>query len=88
MTTVNMLEAKTHLSRLAEAVDSGQEAEVVIARNGHPVARLVPYSRPKPASLVGIARGKFRFDQGVFDDADDQIATLFAIPPLEELPRP
>jgi antitoxin (DNA-binding transcriptional repressor) of toxin-antitoxin stability system len=39
--TVNMLEAKTHLSRLVEAIETGAATEVVIARNGRPVARLV-----------------------------------------------
>ncbi len=41
MTTVNMLEAKTQLSRLVEAVETGAETEIIIARNGRPVARLV-----------------------------------------------
>ena len=49
MTTVNVREAKTHLSRLLAQVEAGQE--VVIARNGLPVARLVPVKR----------RGKRRF---------------------------
>ena len=34
MTTVNMLDAKTRLSQLVEAVESGAEAEILIARNG------------------------------------------------------
>mgnify|MGYP003583703293 CR=1 FL=1 len=42
MQPVNMLEAKSSLSRLVEAVEQGQVPEVVIARNGRPVARLVP----------------------------------------------
>ena len=41
MTTVNVREAKAHLSRLLAQVEAGQE--VTIARNGKPVARLVPY---------------------------------------------
>ena len=41
-TTVNMHAAKTHLSRLVERAEQGEET--VIARNGRPVARLVPYS--------------------------------------------
>ena len=49
MATVNVREAKTHLSRLLARVEAGQE--VVIARNGLPVARLVPVKR----------RGKRRF---------------------------
>ncbi len=41
MTIVNIHEAKTHLSRLLEAVEKGQE--VVIARSGKPIASLVAY---------------------------------------------
>jgi hypothetical protein len=36
---VNMLEAKTHLSRQVEAIETGAEADVVIARKGRPVGR-------------------------------------------------
>lgn len=43
--TVNIHEAKTQLSRLLILVEGGEE--VVIARNGKPVARLEPYFRPK-----------------------------------------
>jgi prevent-host-death family protein len=42
MRTVNMLEAKTQLSRLVDAVERGEEDEVIIARDGKPAARLVP----------------------------------------------
>jgi prevent-host-death family protein len=42
VTTVNMLEAKSSLSKLVEAVESGAEDEIVIARNGKPAAKLVP----------------------------------------------
>lgn len=47
--TVNVHEAKTHLSRLLERVEAGQE--VVIARAGRPVARLVPFARPGKRAL-------------------------------------
>lgn len=40
-TRVNVHEAKTHLSRLLERVERGEE--VVIARNGKPIARVVPF---------------------------------------------
>jgi len=43
MATVNVHEAKTHLSRLLAQVEAGEE--VTIARNGKPVARLVPCKR-------------------------------------------
>ncbi len=42
MGMVNMLEAKTTLSKLVEAVESGAEKEIIIARNGKPAAKLVP----------------------------------------------
>ena len=61
MPTVNMLEAKTQLSKLVEAVESGAEAEIVIARNGKPAARLVPIEQPKfdVSKRIGIAPGAF-----------------------------
>ena len=44
---VNMHEAKTHLSRLVERVEAGEE--IVIGRAGKPVAKLVPLSGGPPA---------------------------------------
>jgi len=49
MQTVNVHEAKTHLSRLLERVEGGEE--VIIARAGRPVARLIPYARPGKRTL-------------------------------------
>jgi prevent-host-death family protein len=43
---VNIHEAKTHLSRLVERVEAGEE--ITIARAGRPVARLVPVQRRRP----------------------------------------
>jgi prevent-host-death family protein len=60
MTTVNMLEAKTNLSRLVEAVETGREPEIVIARNGRPVARLVPVGTVSVGHRIGVAKGKFK----------------------------
>ncbi|MSO76173.1 MAG: type II toxin-antitoxin system prevent-host-death family antitoxin [Alphaproteobacteria bacterium] len=59
MSTVNMLDAKTNLSRLVEAVESGREKEIVIARNGRPAARLVPIETAAAGRRIGIAKGKF-----------------------------
>lgn len=47
--TVNVHEAKTHLSKLLEQVEEGRE--IVIARAGRPVARLVPFGRPGKRAL-------------------------------------
>jgi prevent-host-death family protein len=50
----NMHDAKTQLSRLAERAAAGEE--IVIARNGTPLARLLPLAPPKPRQL-GLGRG-------------------------------
>ncbi|EQD24874.1 MAG: hypothetical protein D084_Lepto4C00322G0001 [Leptospirillum sp. Group IV 'UBA BS'] len=52
--TVNIHEAKTHLSRLLEQVSGGQE--VVIAKSGKPIARLVPIQ--SKAISLGFLKGK------------------------------
>jgi prevent-host-death family protein len=51
--TVNVHEAKTHLSRLLERVAGGEE--VTIAKSGKPVARLVPVD--PPARTLGLDAG-------------------------------
>jgi prevent-host-death family protein len=77
MPTVNMLEAKSHLSRLVEAVETGAEAEVIIARNGRPAARLVAIKSAPTGKRIGIAKGKFTVPDDI--DADEAaIAALFA----------
>jgi antitoxin (DNA-binding transcriptional repressor) of toxin-antitoxin stability system len=77
MPVVNMLEAKSSLSRLVEAVESSAEAEIVIARNGRPAARLVAIQAKPAGKRIGIAKGKFKVLDSV--DADDAtIAALFA----------
>lgn len=53
---VNVHEAKTHLSRLLEQVERGDE--IVIARNGRPVARLVPAIERRPPRKPGAWRGQ------------------------------
>jgi prevent-host-death family protein len=77
MHIVNMLEAKSHLSRLVEAVESGAEAEIVIARNGRPAARLVPFKSTATGKRIGIAKGKFTMPDTI-DGDETAIAALFA----------
>ena len=76
MTIVNMLEAKSNLSRLVEAVENGTETEVIIARNGRPAARLVSLEPKNYGKRIGIAKGKFTVPDD-FDADNDLIATLF-----------
>ncbi len=71
-TTVNVHEAKTHLSRLLEAVEAGED--VVIARAGKPIARLVPASVRTEPRRPGAWRG-----QGwIADDFDETPEELIA----------
>ena len=67
MKTVNIHEAKTHLSKLLARVAAGEE--VVIARAGKPVARLVPWSKRPIRRVPNTARGTFT----VPDDFDDPL---------------
>jgi prevent-host-death family protein len=56
MTIVNIHDAKTHLSRLLEEVAAG--AEVVIARAGKPIARLVPIEAAPRPKVLGLLAGQ------------------------------
>lgn len=56
MTTVNMHQAKTQLSKLIERVSKGEE--VVIARRGTPAARLVPIDKKPVKRPIGLDVGK------------------------------
>lgn len=78
MTTVNMLEAKTHLSRLVDAVESGAEGEIIIARNGRPAARLVPIVAPRVGQRIGAAKGRFVVPDD-YDADDTEIARMFGV---------
>ena len=75
MLSFNMLDAKNQLSKLVEAVESGSEAEILIARNGKPAARLVPLSTQSRVRL-GLARGRFTVPDTI-DDDNAEIAKLF-----------
>lgn len=77
MEAVNMHDAKTRLSALVDAVESGREAEIVIARNGKPAARLVPVAaKPDVSKRIGIAKGQFVVPDD-WDRDDEAIAAMF-----------
>jgi len=67
VTMVNIHAAKTNFSRLVDQAAAGEE--IVIARAGKPVARLVPLEPPKQKRVLGLGRG-------VFDISDDFDAPL------------
>lgn len=56
MKTVNIHEAKTHLSRLVEIAAGGEE--IIIAKSGKPVARLMPLARARTVRKPGAWKGR------------------------------
>lgn len=69
-TTVNVHEAKTELSRLLVAVEAGED--VVIARRGKPVARLVKYESLRRAPWGSLKLPGPPIDPSVFDPMTDE----------------
>lgn len=76
---VNVYEAKTQLSKLLEQVEAGDE--IVIARNGRPVARLVPVQRTKPIRVPGGWEGRVWMAPD-FDEPDPELEKLFYHGPI------
>jgi prevent-host-death family protein len=74
MEEVNVHEAKTHLSRLLLRVAGGEE--IVIARAGKPVARLVPIE-PKPQRVLGQDEGLFEVPEDFDAALPDEVLALF-----------
>jgi prevent-host-death family protein len=73
MELVNVHQAKTHLSRLLDRVAQGEE--IVIAKNGQPVARLVPY--PVEPRRPGRLKGKIRMAPDFDDPLPESVAKAF-----------
>jgi len=76
MQAVNMLQAKTSLSRLVDAIEQGQEREIVIARNGRPAAKLVPMDSAPAGKRIGVAKGLFVVPDSI-DAHNDEVSRLF-----------
>jgi antitoxin (DNA-binding transcriptional repressor) of toxin-antitoxin stability system len=76
MQAINMLQAKSSLSRLVQAIEQGEEREIVIARNGRPVAKLVPLQPGGSGQRIGVAQGQFEVPESI-DDHNAAIAAMF-----------
>jgi prevent-host-death family protein len=70
----NIQEAKTHLSRLVELAASGQE--IVIAKAGKPLAKLVPYVAGRPPRKGGFFRGQIQESPDCWEPDKELIATM------------
>ncbi len=69
MVTVNVHEAKTHLSRLLVQMEAGED--VIIARNGKPVAKLVQI-RQRGQLVFGSMKGQIELDDSFFDPLPEE----------------
>jgi len=74
MKTINIHEAKTHLSRIIERVSNGES--VIIGKAGKPVAVLSPYVASHESRKAGTMKGRIQISDD-FDADDDRIADLF-----------
>jgi prevent-host-death family protein len=72
---VNVHEAKTHFSRLLERVALGEE--VIIAKAGKPVAKLVPLDDQPKRRILGSAKGEFTVPDDFNDPLPKEIEDLF-----------
>lgn len=74
--SVGMHEAKTTLSRLVDAAQSGEE--VVITRRGEPVVKLAPVHWLPREELLGMYKGQIEMADD-FDELPDDIAKAFGM---------
>ena len=81
---VKVHEAKTHLSRLLQRVEAGEE--ITIARGDTPIARLVPMAIQRK-QMQGMDRGKVWISED-FDAPDPELEALFEGSPLPAPARP
>ncbi len=75
MRTVNIHEAKTHLSALLKRVESGEE--ILIAKSGHPIARISPLSPVAGKRQPGSAKGKLIVSDNFMDPLPSDILREF-----------
>ena len=75
MTTVNIHEAKTHLSRLVAQAARGET--VIIAKAGKPLVKLVPVDAPAKRSRIGFMKGEIKVPDDFDTMGQEEIERLF-----------
>ena len=76
MNQVNILEAKSNLSKLIQSLERREQDSITIARNGKPVAKLTLFDENNNRKRIGVARDKFVVPDD-FDWCNDEIAEMF-----------
>ena len=75
MTTVNIHDAKTHLSAILKRVESGEE--ILIAKSGHPIARISPLSPVSGKRQPGSAKGRLVVSETFMDPLPHDVLKEF-----------
>ena len=75
MQTINIHQAKTHLSKLLEEVGKG--LEIVIAKSGTPIARLTGISPARPVRKPGFLKGKIKIAENFDAPLADEVLDAF-----------
>ncbi len=75
MLKVNIHDAKTHLSKLAEQAGAGEE--IIIAKSGRPVARLVPLAQGPVVRRKGLLKGKIKISDDFYSPLPGDVIDLF-----------
>jgi prevent-host-death family protein len=75
MRTVNIHAAKTHLSRLVDEAAAGEE--IIIAKAGKPLARLVPFTSTRERRAPGLMKGKIWIAEDFDEPLPEEIMAAF-----------
>ncbi len=75
MDIINVHEAKTHLSRLIHKVLQGEE--VIIAKKGKPLVRMVPFVQARQKRIPGLSKGSIQMRENFDEPLPDEIIRAF-----------
>ena len=76
MTQVNMLEAKTDLSKLVKLLETKEEDVVYLARNNKIIVDMRLHAAVPASKRIGVAKGKFTVPDS-FDEWDKEVEEMF-----------
>lgn len=76
--TINIHQAKTHLSRLVDEVCQGKE--FILAKAGKPLVKLVPLKKTKPKRKPGFLKGKIKIAKNFDEPLPPEWTEIFELP--------
>ena len=81
-TIINIQEAKAHLSRIIDEVAAG--AEVIIAKDGKPIAKLIPITPTPAPKKYGLLKGQIRIAADFDAPLDEETLAEVDVPSLSQ----